>query len=202
MVDPVKEIIENSYPDVRIDRIIRAFNVPTVSGRSFKYKENAPPAFTLGFNILQPFGMIYVSDRFLDIFNEKEIEWILLHELAHIYNNHIGWGVIADYISMFSAEYLSEILEVSPSFGEFIIKTIRALVTSSSGGITREFELYADEWAAASQGTTMFGISVLNKMSGGDLDIVSHVSTGYCFEVPALTIRQRIDALRNLTYLG
>lgn len=201
MVDLIKEIIQNAYPDKRLTRLLSTFEVPYVTGKAYEYMENAPPAFTIGFYFTQPFGMIYISDRTLGQFNEKELEWIILHELAHIYHNHVGWSVIADYASMFSAEYLSEILEVPPSFGEFIIKSIRAYVTATSGGITREFELYADEWATAYQGTKTFGISVLNNLSGGDLDMVSHVSTGYCFAVPAVTIRQRIDALRNLKYL-
>lgn len=133
IVSLIEEIMENAYSDKRITRVLSTFKVPTVGGKAFKYKENAPPAFTIGFYYTQPFGMIYVSDRILDQFNEKEIQWIILHELAHIYNNHFGWGVIADYVSMFSAEYLSEILEVSPSSGEFITKSIRALVTATSG---------------------------------------------------------------------
>jgi len=201
VVATIEEIISNSTVDTRIEVILKKYPYPYISGRKFKHQSTFPPAFTIGFTAIgSSFGGIYISDTILDNFKEKELEWIILHEIAHIVNNHLGWKLIADYLSLLGAEFFAETLETSFSTGELIIKMIRAYVTMTSGGITKEFELAADRWASDYQQTTSHGISVLVKISEGDVDRVSHVSSGFSFEVPALTIRQRIEALQPVLY--
>jgi len=201
MENKISQIIQNSTPDSRINKIISKYGFPLIVGMKFKYEDNVPPAFTIGGSYIElRVGAIFVSDAFSSKLNDEELEFCVLHELAHIVYNHPFFSLSADLLAIWSTDFVSEYFLIKKSTAEIIIKVFRALATSQSGGLTREFELKADEWAATVQGTSKHGISLFMKMTGGKLDTVSHVSKGYAYEMPMVTYQQRIDALQKINF--
>jgi len=193
MTSDPRAIIDSAVQDSKVNDIIRRFGFSRVRGKSFSYRPNLPPAFTIG-NSLSG-GVIYVSDWVISKFDDMELEWVVLHELAHIEKNHIPMRAVYDLLSMGGTDYLAYAYNIPFLGASTLVKSLRSLVTVFTGGITANHEKEADRWASEIQGTKKHGITALLKLSRGQLDMISHVSEGFEFSVAALTMRQRIQAL-------
>lgn len=189
-----------------IDSHLWRINCPwrSISGIRFQTDPNLPPAFTKGFFI--PFnelsiGTIYVSEYWIESFNFDELEFIVLHELGHIYLNH-NLGMI-----------IFEIMKVLPEIFLFLhtgipirlIENVRGLfkrVLFKEQGleemITKNQEFAADKYAVLWQGRKNPAIQTLLKLSYGNIEVVSHFTKAGSFEFPVITIGERIEAIRNL----
>jgi Zn-dependent protease with chaperone function len=197
-VDSIESI---AVPDYRIQAIIKRFGFIYVKGKRFR-NPNIPCAFAVGNRLWgSPVGTIYVSELAFRLFTPEELEWIVLHELAHIVNDHIPAKCLWEIISVGGAAFLASYLEISFPLAKLFVTFLRTFSTIRTGGITATQELLADQLATATQGVRDHGLSALRKLSGNDIDRVSHYATGLVFKVPALTIRDRIDAiLRDPTH--
>ena len=188
-------IESTAVPDYEIQTIINRFGFIYVKGMRFK-NPNKPYAFTVGNNLYGfPVGTIYVSELAFRLFTPEELEWVVLHELAHIANNDIPAKNFLEIVSVGGAALLASLFEISFPLAALFVAFLRTLSTRRTGGITARQELLADQIATATQGVKDHGLSVLRKLLGNNIDIISHFTTGFVFKVPALTIRERINAI-------
>lgn len=188
-------IESTAVPDYGIQTIINRFGFIYVKGKRFR-NPNKPYAFAVGNNLHGfPVGTIYVSEWGFRLFTPEELEWIVLHELAHIVNDHIPAKNFLEIVSVGGAALLASLFEISFPLAALFVAFLRTLSTRRTGGITARQELLADQLATATQGVKDPGLSALRKLSGNNIDRVSHYATGFVFKVPALTIRERIEAI-------
>lgn len=196
---PIEYIIYNACDDSRIQYIINYhYGFQYVQGKRFKLIPNASPAFALGGHKSRvPYGTVYISNWLISILSHEELEWVILHELAHIDNNHIDIQNFSEVLKFGGLAYLVFRLKwpiINAILGFEVLRSIFAGVT---GGVTINHELEADRIASYAQGTAKYGISTLWKISGGNIDFVTHIAKGFIFQGPYLTVKERIEFLQS-----
>jgi Zn-dependent protease with chaperone function len=128
------------------------------------------------------------------------LEFVVLHELGHIVNNHsvsnlIFYGLKTTFISL-----VAEVFKVPAGVIENIIGFLKFLITFSGQKtieeqITAEKEIEADRYAVRLQGKKEPALSVLTKITNGNIDLPTHVTVDGNFIIPAITARERIKAI-------
>ena len=147
-------------------------------------------------------GIILINSDYLDQgqFTEKEIQFILAHETAHIYKNHslntLMWNIIERLLK--NVDYNAPL----------IVETFKGLLTLlSPNNLPHNAEdLKNNEYEADMialnyvTGDLRSAISCLQKLSNGDLNSPSHTWELFDLKLPAMTLRQRIDVLKERYY--
>lgn len=147
-------------------------------------------------------GIILINSDYLDQgqFTEKEIQFILAHETAHIYKNHslntLMWNIIERLLK--NVDYNAPL----------IVETFKGLLTllgpnnlPPNAEDLKNNEYEADMIALNYvTGDLRSAISCLQKLSNGDLNSPSHTWELFDLKLPAMTLRQRIDVLKERYY--
>ncbi len=147
-------------------------------------------------------GIILINSDYLDQgqFTEKEIQFILAHETAHIYKNHslntLMWNIIERLLK--NVDYNAPL----------IVETFKGLLTllSPNNLPPNAEDLKNNEYEADMialnyvTGDLRSAISCLQKLSNGDLNSPSHTWELFDLKLPAMALRQRIDVLKERYY--
>jgi len=204
-------ILSCARSDGRLQTIITnyfsrdGFPQNAVGGMSFRGRREDPPAFSLGFQIFRfPIGGVYVSVSLCNALSQEELEFVVLHEVAHIVLNHIVPSSIIFLGKGMVIEFLADLLEISEKQAQDVLGFIKVLWTLSQKRRTIEeemkaqVELEADKYAVTRQGQKEPAISVLHKLTGGNIKYPTHVTVDGNFALPVITCEQRVEAIRNL----
>jgi len=155
-----------------------------------KYRVDSP-AFSIGFNIIEPIGSIFIYKNFLKL-PRNWVKYLLAHEAAHIVLNHYPVNIM-----------LLAGLRYIPIELRFILSIIKTAAYLTLGdnikfpeeGVTAEKELDADEWAVKTLGNKKPALEFLNWIRDKGIKI-SHISP--ISMLPALSIDERIERIRKI----
>ena len=147
-------------------------------------------------------GIILINLDELDQrqFTEKEIQFILAHEIAHIYKNHslntLMWNIIERLLK--NLDYNSPLI-VETFKGFLALLSPNNLPPNAEDLKNNEYEadLIALNYVT---GDLRSAISCLQKLCNGDLYSPSHTWELFDLKLPAMTLRQRIDVLKERYY--
>jgi len=190
-----KKYSDDYYTEVGGDILYKAgFRKHYINYASFNREilDLPTPAFSLGFNIIYPFGAVFVNEEFKKL-KKNWLKYIIAHETAHIILNHYPLNIL-----------LSEGIASLPPNIRVLIELYRFTsaslnlykeITSPLEGITAEKELDADEWAVKVISMKKPAIEFLTWLKEKGLKI-SHYSpyTG----LPALSIDERIRRIKKI----
>ena len=144
--------------------------------------------------------LINLDDLHQRQFTEKEIQFILAHETAHIYKNHslntLMWNIIERLL--ISLDYNSPlIVETFKGFLELL--SPNNLPHNAEDLKTNEYEadLIALNYVT---GDLRNAISCLQKLSNGDPNSPSHTWELFNLNLPSMTLKQRIEVLKERYY--
>lgn len=147
-------------------------------------------------------GIILINVDYLNQqqFKEKEIQFILAHEIAHIYKNHsvntLMWNIIERILK--NIDYNSPII-VEIFKGFLALLSPNNLPPNAEDLKNNEYEadLIALNYIT---GDLRNAISSLQKLSNGDLNSPSHIWELFNLNLPAMTLKQRIEVLKERYY--
>lgn len=205
-------IVSSARADERMQNIINGHlgkdghQSHFVFGLAFKGKKQDPPAFSVGAEIFRsPIGWISVSESLHRTLTEEELEFVVLHELGHIVKNHS----VGTLIVLLGKGYIMDLLgdafdltarQARETLG--LIKAIWAFFNKRTGTVEEEIsarqEFEADRYAVMHQDRKEPAISVLNKLTKGNIKRLTHFTMDGRFVFPVVTAEQRIEAIRNL----
>lgn len=151
----------------------------------------------LGFNPPIVGGIIYVNDKILSKnFTDNEIRFILAHECAHIFNNHVIASTFWNFLEKSVKGEYNENYEAV----EFIklILTLGSKNKLPPNAVTlRNQEYEADRIAVNITGDLNSAISCLIKLVGNNMSLPSHTWELFGTVVPVMTMGERINVLRS-----
>jgi hypothetical protein len=147
-------------------------------------------------------GIVLINFDYLSQqqFTEKEVQFILAHEIAHIYKNHsintLMWNIIERILK--SLDYNAPII-VETFKGFLALLSPNNLPPNAEDLKNNEYEadLIAVNYIT---GDLRNAISCLQKLSNGDLNSPSHTWELFNLNLPAMTLKQRIEVLKELYY--
>ena len=144
--------------------------------------------------------LINLDDLYQRQFTEKEIQFILAHETAHIYKNHslntLMWNIIERLLK--NLDYNSPlIVETFKRFLELLSPNNLPPNAEDLKNNEYEADMIALNYVT---GDLRNAISCLQKLSNGDLNSPSHTWELFNLNLPAMTLRQRIDVLKERYY--
>lgn len=211
-----ERIVSSANADQRIQSIINShlgrdgFQSHFVFGLTFKGKKQDSPAFSVGAEILRfPIGWIYVSDGLYRTLTEEELEFVVLHELGHIIKNHSIRTFIVLLGKGYIVEGIADVLDLTAKQAREALgwlKVIWMLFNKKTRTIEEEIsakqELEADNYAVSHQFRKEPAISVLTKLTKGQIRRPTHFTVDGRFAFPVITAEQRIEAIRNSFFLG
>jgi len=142
-------------------------------------------------------GFVYVNIKFLNkFFTDSEIYFILAHECSHIFHNHLVnkffWNMLETTLKGEKNENY-ELVEII-KFG-FVLLGKNHLPPNAEN--LREQEYESDKTAVQITGDLNSSISCLSKLSNNDQNLPSHTWELFNNQVPAMSMKQRIEALRT-----
>ena len=123
----IDRIESTALPDSRVKSIIDRFGCINVRGMRHT-NPTKPIAFAYG-NRLHgyPIGSIYVHEwAFLNL-TDYELEWIVLHELAHIVNDHLPAKMFLEIISVGGAALLTSVFNISFPLATLCVAFLRTI---------------------------------------------------------------------------
>jgi Zn-dependent protease with chaperone function len=147
-------------------------------------------------------GIVLINFDYLSQqqFTEKEVQFILAHEIAHIYKNHsintLMWNIIERILK--NLDYNAPIIVDT-------FKGLLALLSSSNLPPNAE-DLKNNEYEADLialnyiTGDLRSAISCLQKLSNSDPNSPSHTWELFNLNLPAMTLKQRIEVLKERYY--
>ncbi len=147
-------------------------------------------------------GIVLINFDYLSQqqFTEKEVQFILAHEIAHIYKNHsintLMWNIIEQILK--NLDYNAPII-VDTFKGFLELLSPNNLPPNAEDLKNNEYEadLIALNYIT---GDLRNAISCLQKLSNGDLNSPSHTWELYNLNLPAMTLKQRIEVLKERYY--
>lgn len=177
-----------------------------VLGYTFRQEGSA---FTIGgkipkialFNTPEiPIGLIYVQENYVDSLLIGELEFVVLHELGHVVNNHVVWNIGLFLAKETLVDWLRDLLETSRKNVRDLIGLVKLVLGKKTieEEITAQKEFMADAYAIKLQGNKHHAISFLQKLSNGNLESPTHVTQDGVFFKTAVTFRERIEAIQRL----
>jgi len=176
-----------------------------VGGLIFREEKDDSPAFALGFQILNyPIGAIFVGEKFSKVLTDDELEFVILHEIAHIVQNHLVMSSLVWLGKGFVIDLLANVFEISKKEAQEYLGVVKTLYTLLSGKKTIEeevkaqMELEADEYAVNVQGRKEPAMSTLLKLTKGNIRAPTHVTVDGHFQLPVVTCEERIEAIRKI----
>ena len=144
--------------------------------------------------------LINLDELYQRQFTEKEIQFILAHETAHIYKNHslntLMWNIIERILK--DIDYNASLI-VETFKGFLALLSPNNLPPNAEDLKNNEYEadLIALNYVT---GDLRNAISCLQKLSKGDLNSPSHTWELFNLNLPAMTLKQRIDVLKERYY--
>jgi len=151
----------------------------------------------LGFNPPSVGGVIYVNDGFLSKnFTDNEIRFILAHECAHIFNNHVIVSTFWNYLESIAKGENNENYE-AVEFIKLILTFGSKSKLPPNAETLRNQEYEADRIAVKFTGDLNSAISCLMKLSGNNMNSASHTWELFGTVVPAMTMGERINVLKT-----
>ena len=144
--------------------------------------------------------LINLDDLHQRQFTEKEIQFILAHETAHIYKNHslntLMWNIIERLLV--NLDYNSPLI-VETFKGFLSLLSPNNLPPNAEDLKNNEYEadLIALNYVT---GDLRNAISCLQKLSNGDPTSPSHTWELFNLNLPSMTLKQRIDVLKERYY--
>jgi Zn-dependent protease with chaperone function len=177
-----------------------------VLGYSFAQRGSA---FTIGGKIPKipflnnpeiPLGLIYVQENYVNSLPLEELEFTVLHELGHLVNNHVVWNIALFLMKEKLIDWLKDALGTSNKDARDLIGLAKLVLgrRTIEEELTAQKELIADAYAVRHQGTRHHGISLLQRLSSGNLELPTHITQDGAFFNTAITFRERIDAMERL----
>ncbi|MFB5599170.1 MAG: M48 family metalloprotease [Nitrososphaeraceae archaeon] len=147
-------------------------------------------------------GIILINFDYLNQrqFTEKEIHFILAHEIAHIYKNHslntLMWDIIERLLK--NVDYNTPVIvETFKGFLELLSPNNRPYNADDLKNNEYEADLIALNYVT---GDLRNAISCLQKLSNGDPNSPSHTWELFNLDLPAMTLKQRIEVLKDRYY--
>ena len=161
--------------------------------------EDSAPATAQGvrFHTI-PFGKIQISRKLLDLLTDDEVEFVLAHEVAHIYLNHLlgtGSFVVARALAEDAARSDPEMKVLLAGWDLVKILIFKGGNLPPDAALTKEQELAADAWAVFLTGNKVAARTALLKLVGNTPDAPSHTWEVFDVPLPVMTIRERLAAL-------
>jgi Zn-dependent protease with chaperone function len=211
MSEQLDRIEESSVAEPVIQNIIDAhlecINSPLklVSGRKFNAEPNDPAVFSRGVYIAYvPLGVIYVSDQLYNRLDSEELQYIVLHEIYHILNNDSSVNFLSEFEKPGFNSLLSKWAEIQLVEAEALLEDMRAVIKEcgypeAEETVRRNQELNADKYAVTWMGNKEPAISALKKLAQGKVESLPHVTKYGDFEFPELVIKERIEAIKQLS---
>ena len=147
-------------------------------------------------------GIILINLDYLyqQQFTEKEVQFILAHEIAHIYKNHslntLMWNIIERILK--NLDYDAPLI-VETFKGFLALLSPNNLPPNAEDLKNNEYEadLIALNYVT---GDLRNAISCLQKLSNGDPNSPSHTWELFNLNLPSMTLKQRIDVLKERYY--
>jgi Zn-dependent protease with chaperone function len=147
-------------------------------------------------------GIVLINLDYLNQqqFKEKEIQFILAHEIAHIYKNHsvntLMWNIIERILK--NVDYNGPII-VETFKGFLALLSPNNLPSNAEDLKNNEYEadLIALNYVT---GDLRNAISCLQKLSNDDPNSPSHIWELFNLNLPAMTLKQRIEVLKERYY--
>jgi Zn-dependent protease with chaperone function len=144
--------------------------------------------------------LINLDDLHQRQFTEKEIQFILAHETAHIYKNHslntLMWNIIERLL--INLEYNSPlIVDTFKGFLELLSPNNLPYNAEDLKNNEYEADLIALNYVT---GDLRNAISCLQKLSNSDPNSPSYTWELFNLNLPAMTLKQRIDVLKERYY--
>jgi len=163
------------------------------------------PAFSVGATLLNnAFGLIVLEENFLSNFDVEETKFILAHETAHINKNH---SVISLILSVLGDEIKNIVKKRYAEKYRYIeglwnLGWILFTRTTFDGFIVNRQEKEADLLAVQLINNKSKAISALEKLAkkyaNGDFNAPSHTTYVKDIAIPAITYKERIQAIQNM----
>lgn len=144
--------------------------------------------------------LINLDELYQRQFTEKEIQFVIAHETAHIYKNHslntLMWNIIERLLV--NLDYNSPLI-VETFKGFLSLLSPNNLPPNAEDLKNNEYEadLIALNYVT---GDLRNAISCLQKLSNGDLNSPSHTWELFNLNLPAMTLKQRIEVLKERYY--
>ncbi len=163
-------------------------------------KEDNILATAQGVKFHIPFGKIKISQKLLEFLNYEEIEFVLAHESAHIFLNHmVGTGsfVVARALAEDAARNDSNLKGLLVLWDNLKLLSFTAGKLPPLASLTKDQELDADAWAVFVTRNKKAARSALLKLSGNDLSSASHTWEVLEMKIPVMSMRERLSALDN-----
>ena len=151
-----------------------------------------------GVNFLIPFGKIKISRKLLDLLSNTEIEWVLAHEVAHIYLNHLVGTVsfaVARALAEDEARKDTNFKMLLRVWDCFKLLTFVGGTLPPSAALIKDQELDADALAVFLTRNKASARSALLKLTGNKPGVASHTWEVLSMPLPVMTIRERLSAL-------
>ena len=141
-------------------------------------------------------GLVFVNRNYLNYFTDSEWSFIMAHESAHIFHNHV--------LSSAFWTITERLAKGNRNQNYVLVNSIKALLAMLSpdrlppvASELRNNEYAADETALAVTGDIVAAERTLNKLSGGNLESPFHTWELFDVPLPAMTLRMRIKELRK-----
>lgn len=144
--------------------------------------------------------LINLDELYQRQFTEKEIQFVIAHETAHIYKNHslntLMWNIIERLLV--NLDYNSPLI-VETFKGFLSLLSPNNLPPNAEDLKNNEYEadLIALNYVT---GDLRSAISCLQKLCNGDQNSPSHTWELFNLDLPAMTLKHRIDILKERYY--
>jgi Zn-dependent protease with chaperone function len=176
-----------------------------VVGIVFREKSEDPPAFSLGFQILNyPIGVVCVGENLQKSLTSDESEFVVLHEIGHAVKNHWASSSLVWLGKSGIVRFLGDAFHLSKKDAEDLLGAFKLVYMMISGKVTIEedmkaqMELEADKYAVTLQGRKEPAITCLSKLMQSNLKTPTHITVDGKFVFPVVTAEQRIEAINRL----
>jgi len=208
----IERIMSTANVSSKLQRIIDDnmrrdnYSLYGVLGYSFAQRGSA---FTIGGKVPKiaffnnpeiPLGLIYVQENLVNSLSAGELEFTVLHELGHLVNNHVVWNIALLLMKEELIDWLRDTLGTSKKNARDLIGLAKLVLgrRTIEEELAAQHEFIADAYAVRCQGSRYHGISLLQRLSNGNLEVPTHITQDGSFFNTAITLRQRIDAMERL----
>lgn len=159
------------------------------------------PAFAQGLCVLNyAFGRVEVKKGLVQLLRQDELDFVLLHELAHIVENHLFWQTVVDL----PQNTLNALTPYDQSARDvnLLVHALKAVcvVTGNlppEASISKAQEIGADVQAICLTRNLNAAISTLTKLVDNDLDQPSHLWEYLGIKLPIMTMKERLDEIQR-----
>lgn len=151
-----------------------------------------------GVNLLIPFGKIRLSRQLHNLLSNAEIEFVLAHEVAHIYLNHligIGSFVLTRALVEDAARDNPKFKWLLPAWDSLKLLIFNGGNLPPFAALTKTQELDADACAVFLTGSKAAARSTLFKLACNNTSLASHTWEVFDTTLPVITIEERLAAL-------